>query len=134
MAHPWSHPEYFAKGKSSLRVGASPQRRGGLTGDEGAQPGKAVLPGQAPGFAGQCQQGLPVLGLRVLRAAIGVMGGSCPEEIKVDAVHGFRPKVDCPFGMPENLRYFESGKYLKRKLSLRHALARPALPLCPSGF
>lgn len=42
----------------------------------------------------------PVVGVGVLRASVGVMGDRGAEEIKVDAVHGFRPRLDFPLVMP----------------------------------
>lgn len=33
----------------------------------------------------------PVMGVQVVRSSVGVMG-SGTEEVKVDAMHGFRPK------------------------------------------
>jgi hypothetical protein len=69
-----------------------------------------------------------VMRVRVARAAIRPMRRGL-EEVKVDAVHGFRPGQDCPLGMPENLQYSQSAKSLERKLILRVTLARPALPL-----
>lgn len=45
-----------------------------------------------------------VVGVRVFRAAIGMIGSQGAEQVEVDAMHGFRPKVDYPLGMTENLR------------------------------
>ena len=64
----------------------------------------------------------PMMGVPVPVPAIGMMGRGA-EQIEVDAVHGFRSGLGSLVGMPENLCYFESGISLKRKLSLRYALA-----------
>jgi hypothetical protein len=58
----------------------------------------------------------PVVGMGILRAAIRMVRQGA-EEIEVDAVHGFRPKLDCRFGIAEFPCYSESANSLGRKLS-----------------
>ncbi|MBN8631235.1 MAG: hypothetical protein J0L76_10315 [Rhodobacterales bacterium] len=80
--------------------------------------GHSCREGQPPLTARFAQGGEvfgPVLRMRVAR------GGA--EKIEVDAVHGFRPNLGCPFVLPEFVRYSESGISAGRKLSLYVTLA-----------
>ena len=73
-----------------LRLAFCARGRGacGLSLPQAGQPG---APEGASVAAGQGDKLGPVLGVRVFRAAIGVMGGRRVKQVKVDAVHGFRP-------------------------------------------
>jgi hypothetical protein len=75
----------------------------------------------------------PVMGVRVLRRAIGMIGARGAEEVEVDAVHGFRPIARSVWKMPEKLRYSDSGKSTGRKMNLRVILAEPALVVAVAG-
>jgi hypothetical protein len=65
----------------------------------------------------------PMLGARILWPTIGMVPGHGAQKVGVDVVHGFRPAVRLPLGMPENLRYCDSAIFTGRKMKLRVALA-----------
>jgi hypothetical protein len=75
-----------------------------------------------------------VMGMGVFGPAGRVVVAHGFVKVKVHPVHGFRPDLELPLDMPCFMGYFESGISMTRKLSLRHALARPALPLGPQGL
>ena len=45
-----------------------------------------------------------MVGVRILRPAIWMMGDQGAEEVGVDTVHDFRPEVDYLLGMTEKMR------------------------------
>jgi hypothetical protein len=71
-------------------LGAGPRDRCGAEGEEAAQSGEAVVPALAAGGAVLGEKVRAVVGVRVLRAAVGMMRAGA-EKVEVDAVHGFRP-------------------------------------------
>jgi hypothetical protein len=60
----------------------------------------------------------PMVGMRVLRAAIRMTGGQGTKQVEIDAGHGFRPKLDLSAVLPDFSGYSESGKCAGRKLNL----------------
>lgn len=102
--------------------------KGAQRGDRRGKPGEARVPELAarPAQGGAMRAAVPGMGIAGPPVGMVAAGG---KEVEVDAVHGFRPRQDCCLGMPEKLRYCDSGKSTERKINLHVTLARPS-PAC----